>query len=105
MLAATVVVGIVFRSNVFVVAIATAAIGGFTHEIVQSGGSVAYPQPKQDGLYLGSLSGLIFGGIAGLLAVQGFPAAAVVDTGFLSQMFFAGLALKGVAEAAGGQAK
>ena len=105
MIAATLLVAVSLRTNVLVVAIATAAIGGFVHEIVQSGGSVAYPQAKPDGLYLGSVSGLIFGVIAGMLVVQGLPATATVDIPLLSQTFFAGLGLKGVAEAAGGQAK
>ncbi len=105
MLLATLAVAIIFRTNVLVVAVSVAAIGGFVHEIVQSGGSVAYPQSKADGLYLGSISGLIFGAIAGLLAVQAIDPNAPVGISFVSQMFFAGLALKGVAEAAGGQAK
>ncbi len=105
MLLVTLIVAAAFRTNILVVAIATAAIGGFVHEIVQSGGSVAYPQPKQDGFYLGSVSGLIFGAIAGVLVVQGLPATAVVDTALLSETFLAGLGLKGVAEAAGGMAK
>jgi hypothetical protein len=105
MLLVALIVAIIFRANVLIVAISVAAIGGFVHEIVQSGGSVAYPQSKADGLYLGSVSGLVFGAIAGLLAVQGIDPNAQVSTAFVSQMFFAGLALKGVAEAAGGQAK
>ena len=105
MLLVALIVAIIFRGNVLIVAISVAAIGGFVHEIVQSGGSVAYPQSKADGLYLGSVSGLVFGAIAGLLAVQGIDPSAQVSTAFASQMFFAGLALKGVAEAAGGQAK
>lgn len=105
MLLVTMAVAIIFRTNLLVVAISVAAIGGFVHEIVQSGGSVAYPQSKADGLYLGSISGLVFGAIAGLLAVQSIDPNASVGISFVSQMFFAGLALKGVAEAAGGQAK
>ncbi len=105
MLVATIVVAISFRTNLPVVAVSTAAIGGFVHEIFQSGGSVAYPQMKRDGLYLGSLSGLLFGAIAGMLVVQGLPATTSIDYSIVSQMFFAGLALKGVAEAVGGQAK
>ncbi len=110
MLLVTLAVAIIFRTNLLVAAIGVAAIGvaaigGFVHEIVQSGGSVAYPQSKADGLYLGSISGLVFGAIAGLLAVQGIDPNAPVGISFVSQMFFAGLALKGVAEAAGGQAK
>lgn len=105
MLVATFGAAVVFRGNVLVVGISAAAIGGFFHEIVQSGGSVAYPQPKEDGVYLGSVSGLAFGAIAGLLAAQGLGPNALVSIPFVSQMFFAGLALKGVAEAAGGQAK
>ncbi len=102
---AVLVLAIVFRDNTLVVSVSVAALGGFVHEIAQSGGSVAYPQMKDDGLYLGSISGLLFGAIAGLLAVQAFPAGTQVDVRFVSQMFFSGLALKGLAEAVGGQAK
>ena len=103
MIAVTLAVDLIYRNNVFAVALATAAIGGFVHEIVQSGGSVAYPQARSDGLYLGSISGLLFGVVAGMLLLQGLPPATTVDTPLLSQTFFAGLGLKGVAEAAGGQ--
>jgi len=101
MIFATVIVGLIFETDLLITSIVAAAIGGFFHEIVQSGGSVAYPQLKQDGLYFGSLTGLIFGGIAGMLAVQALPANPTVGPGFIPQMFFAGLALKGVAEAPG----
>jgi uncharacterized protein DUF4257 len=102
MLLVAIATAVIFRTNVLIVAISVAAVGGFLHEIVQSGGSVAYPQQKQDGFYLGSISGLVLGAIAGLLAVQTIDPSAQVTTTFVSQMFFAGLALKGVAEAAGG---
>lgn len=105
MIAGTVLLAVLYPASVLVVAIAAAAIGGYTHEIVQSGGSVAYPQLKQDGLYLGSVTGLVFGGIAGMLIVQGLPPTASVNFTLISQMFFAGLGLKGIAEAAGGQAR
>ncbi len=101
----TVAVGAIFNTSILVVAIVSASIGGFVHELFQSGGSVAYPQLKQDGLYLGSVSGLLFGAVAGMLVVNDLPAATVINTAFVSQLFFAGLALKGVAEAAGGQAR
>jgi translation initiation factor 6 (eIF-6) len=58
-------------------------------------------------IYLGTIAGIILGGVAGLLAVKGFlitpltPAPTVMQ--LIYEAFIVGLALKGVTEAAGGQ--
>jgi uncharacterized protein DUF4257 len=93
-------------------AVAVGGLGGLSHEFAQSGGKILFFQRKVDGFYLGSLAGMILGAVAGLLAVRGLVAtpSAVTSTGqtgpipIIFEVFLAGLALKGVAEAAGGQA-
>lgn len=90
-------------------AVSVGALGGLAHEIAQSGGKIAFFQRYQDGFYLGSVAGMILGAVAGLLVVRGLvlgnplpptmtPAQIAYD------VFTAGLALKGVTEAAGGNA-
>ena len=93
-------------------AVAVGGLGGLSHEFAQSGGKILFFQRKVDGFHLGSLAGMILGAVAGLLAVRGLVLTpnAVAPTGqtgplaIIFEVFFAGLALKGVAEAAGGQA-
>lgn len=79
------------------------------HEIAQSGGTIAFFEKHEDGLYLGTLAGVILGAVAGILVVRGYlvPGPAGTAASFsLAQVsyevFTAGLALKGVVEAAGG---
>ncbi|HEV2494156.1 MAG TPA: DUF4257 domain-containing protein [Terriglobia bacterium] len=86
------------------------ALGGLVHEIAQSGGKVAFFQRYQDGFYLGSVAGMILGAVAGLLVVRGLVAGnpssppSMTTAQIAYEVFTAGLALKGVAEAAGGNA-
>lgn len=107
-------------TTVFRLAVSAGALGGLIHEVFQSGGKFAMPQLQQPqneaksqenpqkksevdspnaSWYLGSISGLLFGAVAGLLLAQTItpPSGAVA---IAAQAFFAGLALKGVAEAA-----
>jgi len=85
------------------------ALGGLAHEIAQSGGKIAFFQRYQDGFYLGSVAGMVLGAVAGLLVVRGLDAGlagsgATTTTQLAYDAFIAGLALKGVTEAAGGTA-
>ena len=84
-------------------------LGGLVHEIAQSGGKIAFFQKNQDGMYLGSLAGMMLGAVAGLLVIRGhlvetsdLPSAGV-KIQLTYEVFMAGLALKGVTEAAGGK--
>ncbi|MGH9993334.1 MAG: hypothetical protein ACREAZ_11980 [Nitrososphaera sp.] len=91
--------------NIFGIAFSAGAVGGFLHEFVQSKGRVLFIQRKDDGIYLGSIAGLILGMVAGILVIGGGVAAGTdLDTldpqVLLFESFFAGLALKGVGEAA-----
>lgn len=83
------------------------ALGGLVHEIAQSGGKILFFERKLDGVYMGSLAGMVLGSVAGILAVRGFltdPQQTINYTQVSYEVFMAGLALKGVVEAAGGQA-
>jgi hypothetical protein len=56
-----------------------------------------------DGLYLGTVAGMVLGAVAGVLAVRGQlqqPTQSMNITQLSFDLFLAGLALKGIAEAA-----
>jgi hypothetical protein len=83
-------------------AISVGGVGGLIHEIFQSGGKLLFFSRKIDGIYLGSLTGVFMGAVAGVLTVRGnlIGATTVNNTADLTyQIFTAGLALKGVVEA------
>lgn len=84
-------------------AVTAGAIGGVFHEIAQSSGQIVLPRTQTDKsnsnpeLYLGTLSGLFLGAVAGILILS-----ATQQSGLPLGLtgFTAGLALKGVSEAA-----
>jgi hypothetical protein len=85
-------------------------LGGLAHEIAQSGGKIMFFQKHQDGMYLGSLAGIVLGAVAGILVIRGHLIAGSAGPTFSGgtiqleyEIFSAGLALKGVTEAAGGK--
>jgi hypothetical protein len=88
-------------------AVAVGGLGGLAHEIAQSRGTVLIAERRADGIYLGTIAGIILGGVAGLLAVKAFlitpPTPLPTVMQLIYESFIAGLALKGVTEAAGGQ--
>lgn len=88
-------------------AVSVGGLGGLVHEIAQSGGKILFFERKLDGFYLGGLAGVVLGAAAGLLAIRGFlvdPNVQVNEFELIYEAFLAGMALKGVTEAAGGQA-
>src|SRR5207302_278748 len=91
-------------------AIAVGGLGGLAHEIAQSRGTILVVERRADGIYLGTIAGVILGAVAGLLAVKGLlisPTSPATQPGAIQliyEAFIAGLALKGITEAAGGQA-
>jgi hypothetical protein len=88
-------------------AVSVGGLGGLVHEIAQSGGKILFFERKLDGVYIGSLAGAVLGAVAGLLAIRGLiinPPAEPQSIQLIYEAFFAGLAMKGVVEAAGGQA-
>jgi hypothetical protein len=105
---ASIIITIVFASityykNPLLSAIFVGALGGVVHEIAQSNGRLMFPQTTSDGVYLGGLFGLLAGGIAGLILVQGVSGLA--SPSLLSEAFLAGLSLKGFSEAVAGTNK
>ena len=112
---ATVVLGVVLalvallsyrNQSLLVLAFSVGGLGGLVHEIAQSRGKILFFQRHADGLYLGTISGVILGAVAGILVIRGYLTgdAATTNATFVQmsyETFIAGLALKGVAEAAG----
>lgn len=79
---------------------------GLVHEIAQSSGKILFFERQSDGLYLVTIAGVFLGAVTGILVIRGYLTENVAPTeAILVQMsyeaFLAGLALKGVAEAAG----
>ncbi len=103
--------------------IAVGSLGGLVHEFAQSQGRIFFFRKERDGLYLGSLTGMILGTVAGLLVIRSYvqpqisgessPNSTVTERitqnnqpfglAVTLEIFFAALGLKGVAEAATGQ--
>jgi hypothetical protein len=76
---------------------------------VQTGGKIMFVQKRDDGVYLGSIAGMALGTVAHVLvvrselpAVTGIAATDETMVKLTYEIFLAGLALKGVSEAAGG---
>lgn len=87
--------------DLLLLALLAGSVGGIGHEFAQSGGTIAFYKVREDGVYFGSLSGWVLGAISGLL----FFSADSNQTPqiILVQSLLAGLALKGISEAIGGQ--
>lgn len=85
--------------NALILAIFAGGVGGIVHEFAQSGGRVAFPDLKEDGIYLGALSGLFLGMAAAFILFDPAQPSYII----LTQSLLAGLGLKGVTEAVGGQ--
>lgn len=94
------------RHMLLLLAASVGGVGGLVHEIAQSRGMILFFEKRADGLYLGSIAGAMMGAVAGLLVVRGLLAGhggeVLNFTDITFDVFMAGLALKGVVEAAGG---
>jgi hypothetical protein len=79
---------------------------GLVHEIVQSRGRILFFKRQSDGLYIGTIAGVILGAVDGVLVIRGYMTGDTVTTNttFVQisyEAFLGGLALKGIAKAAG----
>jgi hypothetical protein len=92
-------------------AVSVGGLGGLVHEVAQSNGKIAFLEIKKydDGLYLGTLAGVLLGAVAGILVIPGYLITSTSGTELSVNMtqvayetFSAGLSLKGVVEAAAG---
>jgi hypothetical protein len=96
------------NDDYFVLALSMGAIGGLLHEFAQSGGKILFFQKAKDGMYLGSISGMVLGAVAGIMLIKGLlpnlddPTKDFNSYELAIDSFFAGLGLKGIAEAASG---
>ncbi len=90
--------------NFLGIAVTIGGLGGLFHEIAQSGGKTLFIKSFRDGVYLGSISGLLLGIISGILVLRGLLAGIESQNpvSVTIEVFLAGLALKGVSEAAAG---
>jgi hypothetical protein len=88
--------------KMIVFSFAVGGLGGLVHEVAQSGGKIMFFERKIDGMYLGTLSGMILGGVAGILAARGLQTDAAARTNVFYECFLAGMALKGIVEASTG---
>ena len=102
-----VALGVVFTylwPHAFVVGISAGALGGLSHEIVQSGGKFILPTTDESNNFcLGGLIGIIEGGISGLLVYQGLlgvHAGVSVSMQLIVAAIAGGFAVKGIADAA-----
>ena len=107
-------------------AVNVGALGGLAHEIAQSKGTAFLPDSSSGGQasgnpdkekagnensgtnqesYLGGLLGIILGGAAGLLTLSATSASPAVSTQFVVTAFSAGVAFKGIADAAASPSK
>lgn len=90
------------------IAAAVGALGGLIHEMAQSGGKILFFERKADGFYLGAIAGGVLGAVAGLMTIRGLLVDGGIPTGGATSLVYealiAGIALKGVTEAVGGQA-
>jgi hypothetical protein len=97
-----------FNQNAFLLAVSLGCVGGLMHELAQSGGKILLVERKEDGVYLGSLSGMMLGGISGVMAAHAIPVPEAGRELFFQNLayeaFLAGLGLKGIVEAAAGKA-
>src|SRR5712691_8085569 len=53
-------------------AFSVGGLGGLVHEIAQSRGRILFFKRQSDGLYLGSIAGIILGAVAGILVIRGY---------------------------------
>jgi hypothetical protein len=94
------------KQSLFIMAFSLGGIGGLVHDIAQSRGKLLFFKRQSDGLYLGTVAGVFMGAVAGIVVIRGYltgdtPTTDATFVNMSYEAFLAGLALKGVAEAAG----
>ena len=94
------------KQSLFILAFSIGGLGGLVHDVAQSRGKLLFFKRQSDGLYLGTVAGVILGAVAGVVVIRGYltgdiPTTSSTFVHMSFEAFLAGLALKGVAEAAG----
>ena len=87
-------------SSFLLLSIVAGCVGGLIHDLIQNKAVILYPSTTSEGVYLGWILGIILGGAAGFLAYASGVVSTTFDPKLLSAPFAAGIALKGVIDAA-----
>jgi hypothetical protein len=92
-----------------ILAFALGSVGGLLHELAQSKGKIFFVERHDDGIYLGSLAGMVLGGIAALTVCRGLLVRETADVltavqyqSLAYEAIMAGIGLKGLTEATAG---
>ncbi len=80
--------------------IVVGAVGGLIHDLIQNKAVILYPSTTDEGVYLGWILGIILGGAAGFIAYASGVVSTTFDPKLLAAPFTAGIALKGIVDAA-----
>ena len=93
------------KQSLFILAFSVGGLGGLVHDIAQSRWKLLFFARHTDGLYLGTVAGVFLGAVAGIMVIRGYltgetPTTDATFANMSYEAFLAGLALKGVAEAA-----
>jgi hypothetical protein len=98
-----------YGTSPFLLALSLGSLGGLIHEFAQSGGKILFFERKLDGMYIGSIAGMVLGSVSavavarGMLAPAGTEPFTVVQYQNLAfESFFAAIGMKGIVEAATG---
>ena len=91
-----------FTKSALLLCVIAGAAGGLIHDLIQNKAVVLLPAKTVEGVYLGWVLGIILGGAAGFIAYAGLSAT-TLDAKTISAALAAGIALKGITDAAANQ--
>ena len=86
--------------SVLLLSVVVGCVGGLIHDLIQNKAIILYPSTTDEGVYIGWILGVILGGAAGFIAYSSGVVSTTFDPKLLAAPFTAGIALKGVVDAA-----
>ena len=86
--------------SVLLLAIVVGCVGGLIHDLIQNKAILLKPKTTAEGIYIGWILGIILGGAAGFIAIASGVASTTFEVQSLLAPFTAGIALKGITDAA-----
>ena len=86
--------------SVLLLGVVVGCVGGIIHDLVQNKAIILYPKTSDEGVYIGWILGVILGGAAGFIAIASGVASTAFNAQSLLAPFTAGIALKGITDAA-----
>jgi len=86
--------------SVLLLSVVVGCVGGLIHDLIQNKAVILYPSTSEEGVYIGWILGVILGGAAGFIAYSSGVVSTTFDPKLLAAPFTAGIALKGVVDAA-----